>query len=257
MLAFCAVASRVDGVERRSVSTQTWGRANAARLGARRADARRVYAIEQNDERLKTQEWLERRCGFKDQYSLWHAVLGMAGAAGCMKYDGEIYRNFTYQEALHIDKNDWKALKMTCGGRQKRCPEFRFCRDKYDLARQHFVHSNIDAGATRRFRYDVGGGWRADVVVADLSGGPEGDDDAVDKSDLLGTLGLLHAGADTVLGRLPPLETPPLSGVSVGWLLFLLLPGVLAAAWRCRSRQEPEDEAFSAYGTRRPLRKFI
>ena len=62
-----------------------------------------------------TQEWLERRCGFKDQYSLWHAVLGMAGAAGCMKYDGEIYRNFTYQEALHIDKNDWKALKMTCG----------------------------------------------------------------------------------------------------------------------------------------------
>ena len=100
----------------------------------------------------------------------------MAGAAGCMQYDGEIYRNFTYQEALHIDKNDWKALKMTCGGRQKRCPEFRFCRDKYDLTRQHFVHSNIDAGATRRFRYDVGGGWRADVVVADLSGGAEGDD---------------------------------------------------------------------------------
>ena len=163
----------------------------------------------------------------------------MAGAAGCMNYDGEIYRNFTYQEALHIDKNDWKALKMTCGGRQKRCPEFRFCRDKYDLARQHFVHSNIDAGATRRFRYDVGGGWRADVVVADLSGGAEGDDDAVDKSDLLGTLGLLHVGADTVR-----------------WLLFLLLPGVLVA-W-CRSRQEPEDEAFSAYGTRRPaLRKFI
>lgn len=175
-----------------------------------------------------------------------------------MKYDGEIYRNFTYQEALHIDKNDWKALKMTCGGRQKRCPEFRFCRDKYDLARQHFVHSNIDAGATRRFRYDVGGGWRADVVVADLSGGPEGDDDAVDKSDLLGTLGLLHVGADRVLGQLPPLEeTPPSSGVSVGWLLFLLLPGVLVVAW-CRSRQEPEDEAFSAYGTRRPaLRKFI
>ena len=181
----------------------------------------------------------------------------MAGAAGCMQYDGEIYRNFTYQEALHIDKNEWKALKMTCGGRQKRCPEFRFCRDKYDLARQHFVHSNIDAGATRRFRYDVGGGWRADVVVADLSGGAEGDDDAVDKSDLLGTLGLLHVGADRVLGQLPPLEeTPPSSGVSVGWLLFLL-PGVLAAAWRCRSRQEPEDEAFSAYGTRRPLRKFI
>ena len=139
----------------------------------------------------------------------------MAGAAGCMKYDGDIYRNFTYQEALHIDKNDWKALKMTCGGRQKRCPEFRFCRDKYDLARQHFVHSNIDAGATRRFRYDVGGGWRADVVVADVIGGAEGDDDAVDKSDLLGTLGLLHVGADRVFGQLPPLEETS-SGVSVG-----------------------------------------
>ena len=94
--------------------------------------------------------------------------------------------------------------------------------------------------------------------MADLSGGPEGDDDAVDKSDLLGTLGLLHVGADRVLGQLPPFEeTPPSSGVSVGWLLFLL-PGVLVVAWRCRSRQEPEDETFSAYGTRRPaLRKFI
>ena len=119
---------------------------------------------------------------------------------------------------LHIDKNDWKTLKMTCGGRQKRCPEFRFCRDKYDLARQHFVHSNIDAGATRRFRYDVGGGWRADVVVADVIGGPRAAAAAVDKSDLLGTLGLLHVGADRVLGQLPPLEeTPPLSGVSVRW----------------------------------------
>ena len=99
---------------------------------------------------------------------------------------------------------------------------------------------------------------RADVVVADHSGGAEGDDDAVDKSDLLGTLGLLHVGADRVFGQLPPLEeTPPLSGVSVGWLLFLL-PGVFVVAWRCRSRQEPEDEAFSAYGTRRPApRKFI
>ena len=206
--------------------------------------------------RIFLKEWLERRCGFKDQYSLWHAVLGLAGAAGCMRYDGEIYKNFTYQEALHIDKNAWKSLKMTCGGRQKRCPAFRFCRDKYDLARQHFIHSNIDAGATRRFRYDVGGGWRADVVVADLIGGAEGDDDAVDKSDLLGALGLMNVGADRVLGQLPPLETPPSSGVSVGWLLFLV-PGVLVAAWRCRSRQEPEDEAFSAYGTRRPaLRKF-
>ena len=207
--------------------------------------------------RIFLKEWLERRCGFKDQYSLWHAVLGLAGAAGCMRYEGEIYRNFTYQEALHIDKNAWKSLKMTCGGRQKRCPDFRFCRDKYDLARQHFIHSNIDAGATRRFRYDVGGGWRADVVVADLIGGAEGDDDAVDKSDLLGALGLMNVGADRVLGQLPPLVEPPSAGVSVGWLLFLL-PGVLVMAWRCRSRQEPEDEAFSAYGTRRPaLRKFI
>ena len=169
-------------------------------------------------------------------------MLGLAGAAGCMRYDGEIYRNFTYQEALHIDKNAWKALKMTCGGRQKRCPDFRFCRDKYDLARQHFIHSNIDAGATRRFRYDVGGGWRADVVVADLIGGAEGDDDAVDKSDLLGALGLMNVGADRVLGQLPPLETPPSSGVSVGWLLFLL-PGVLAAALKILTTLRPHQRA--------------
>jgi hypothetical protein len=214
-------------------------------------------------ELIPSQEWLERRCGFKDQYSLWHAVLGLAGAAGCLQYEGEIYSNFTYQEALHIQKAEWKQLKLSCGGRQRRCPAFRFCRDKYDLAHQHFRHDTVDALATRRFRYEVGGGWRADVVVADQSGGDLGDDDAVDKSGLLGAVGLLHVGAATVLGRLPP--PAPAAGVSRGWVLFLL-PGALVAVWRCRRRRReppqdaepPRDEAFSAYGTRRPvLRKVI
>ena len=49
--------------------------------------------------RLFLREWLEHRCGFKDQYSLWHATLTLAGRAGCLTYDDEIYRNFTYQEA--------------------------------------------------------------------------------------------------------------------------------------------------------------
>ena len=94
-------------------------------------------------------------------------MLGLAGAAGCMRYDGEIYRNFTYQEALHIDKNAWKALKMTCGGRQKRCPEFRFCRDKYDLARQHFVRGHGFA----QFGFELGPhcirGCDADLLADD------------------------------------------------------------------------------------------
>ena len=46
--------------------------------------------------------WLSHRCGFKDQYPLWHAVLSSAEEAGCLAYGGEIYAQ-EYWAARDLD----------------------------------------------------------------------------------------------------------------------------------------------------------
>ena len=43
--------------------------------------------------------WFGMRCGFKDQYSLWHAVLTLATHAKCLDYHGEIYQSMDYYDA--------------------------------------------------------------------------------------------------------------------------------------------------------------
>ena len=117
------------------------------------------------------------------------------------------------------------------------------------------MHSNIDAGATRRFRYDAGGGWRADVVVADVSGGAEGDDDAVDKSDLLkrsASCTLAPTGSSGSYLHLKKRRRRPAfrsGGSSSSCPVFLWRRGGVG-------RQEPEDGAFLAYGTRLPAAGF-
>jgi len=45
--------------------------------------------------------WFRHRCTFKDQYSLWHTILSMAGREGCIDYEGELYARFTYRMARH------------------------------------------------------------------------------------------------------------------------------------------------------------
>ena len=37
--------------------------------------------------------WLEHRCGFKDQYALWHTLLTLASDAGAVEYGGELGRS--------------------------------------------------------------------------------------------------------------------------------------------------------------------
>ena len=41
--------------------------------------------------------WLRDRCGFKDQYPYWHSILVEGARAGCLAYDGEIYRMLSYE----------------------------------------------------------------------------------------------------------------------------------------------------------------
>ena len=95
--------------------------------------------------RLFLREWITWRCGFKDQYSLWHAILvrpndprpppplssptarpprpqRLAGRGGCLAYHDEIFEKMTYQEALHIDLEAYPNLALSCDDRRRTCP---------------------------------------------------------------------------------------------------------------------------------------
>lgn len=104
--------------------------------------------------------WLESRCGFKDQYSLWHAILTVAKEAKCIDYHGEVYRNFTYRGLAlhtHFALEPYPNLRLTCDDRALDCPSFRFCKPDYDLGHKgEFHHTPIPSKKTRFFRY-IGG----------------------------------------------------------------------------------------------------
>jgi len=86
--------------------------------------------------------WLHWRCGFKDQYSLWHTILKFADSANCIigkeKYNDDIF-SFDYREAgsLHSDKHYAalpQKLQINYTECQRQCQNFTFCcNEKYDL----------------------------------------------------------------------------------------------------------------------------
>ena len=45
----------------------------------------------------------------------------MAGRAGCLNYADEVYRKFTYQEALHATPADVPGLDLSCADRARAC----------------------------------------------------------------------------------------------------------------------------------------
>jgi len=104
-------------------------------------------------------EWLTWRCGFKDQYSLWHAILSLAGDAGCMPYRGEIFKRLDYENASKVNKtlDRFPHLEMSCKQRQARCPDFRFCGDEYDLSKLVFGHKSINGLNSQRLPYPSDG----------------------------------------------------------------------------------------------------
>ncbi|KAH8049485.1 10-hydroxy-9-(phosphonooxy)octadecanoate phosphatase [Aureococcus anophagefferens] len=141
--------------------------------------------------RLFLREWITWRCGFKDQYSLWHAVLSLAGRAGCLRYADEIFVNMTYQEALHVDLPRFPNLALSCAGRLAACPERAAA--LYNMTHQLWRHRGISAKATRAYAYAAGGATR-EVLVGDVlraDNGTAGD---------LSPLGLARADAATWLG---------------------------------------------------------
>jgi hypothetical protein len=116
--------------------------------------------------------WFDNRCSFKDQYSLWHTILEVAGEAGCVAYDGELWRDLTYWEAKKLTFAAARdrfpgALDLAC---ESACPlaaQFDGC-NRFDLLGD-LVHATIPGNATRlrEFRYVDGAGAVAALGVAD------------------------------------------------------------------------------------------
>lgn len=119
--------------------------------------------------RVFLSEWLHWRCGFKDQYSLWHAILSLSAHAGCLEYHDEIF-DMTYQEALKVNKTlaNHSNLAMSCEQRRRRCPSFRFCNSDYDLSRQIFVHKGINSKNARDVPYADEAGAKHTFAIQDM-----------------------------------------------------------------------------------------
>lgn len=115
--------------------------------------------------------WIHARCGFKDQYSLWHATLRLAADARCLPPEvKDLIFSMSYREAMRFNFDvcldssrgtprsflngtvDVEAVCMPCATRVHRCPSFRFCAD-VDITT--LFHASIFVGKDLRlFHYD-------------------------------------------------------------------------------------------------------
>ena len=116
--------------------------------------------------------WFDNRCSFKDQYSLWHTILEVAGEAGCVAYGGELWRDLKYWEAKKLAFAAARgrfpgALDLACGSACPLAAQFDGC-NRFDLLGD-LVHATIPGNATRlrEFRYVDGAGAVAALGVAD------------------------------------------------------------------------------------------
>ena len=122
--------------------------------------------------------WLRDRCGFKDQYPYWHAILVEGSAASCLDYNGEIYRMRSY-DAMKKGVARYPALDVPASALRQKCPSFTFRPHKF--ARP--LHRSVGPDAVVTFGYLAGGAARALNVSNALAKADEG-------GDLLGALGL-------------------------------------------------------------------
>lgn len=97
--------------------------------------------------------WMTWRCGFKDQFSLWHSILQLSHSAGCMVYEGEII-NTTYKHAG--DDKRFLHLNVSCGERTSVCPAFRFCSMNHTTFGNYTYHKSIRDESRRYLEYRNG-----------------------------------------------------------------------------------------------------
>lgn len=78
----------------------------------------RFYASSSAFAKTLLETWLEYRCGFKDQWSLWHSILSMA--KDCIGYRDELL-NFTAYEAMKR-----RLPRISIDEVHQKCPDFKF-----------------------------------------------------------------------------------------------------------------------------------
>ena len=144
--------------------------------------------------------WFGFRCGFKDQYALWHTTLTLARQYHCLDYHGEIY-NLDYDAALKASNMTKTSpnLGLTCRQRSTRCPDFKFCLFNRILRTDLFIHQSIRGHYTTTFDY---GDWNLTVQDRLFQG---------DSDDIINRLGLhtsiikkVYSSSDDNSGLLPP-----------------------------------------------------
>ena len=85
----------------------------------------RYYARGSRTGRAFFANWFANRCTFKDQYSLWHTILELAAAEGCVQYENEIF-GLTYSDARGMGHTHKASLTLDCDAIDGRCPGFRY-----------------------------------------------------------------------------------------------------------------------------------
>lgn len=110
------------------------------------------YARDSRTARSLLSTWIASRCGFKDQFSLWHAILRVADASSCLSYHGEVM-NTTYKHAG--DENLLPKFNISCAQREARCPSFRFCSTRHaDFGNSSYtMHKSIRSFSLRVLDY--------------------------------------------------------------------------------------------------------
>jgi len=87
-----------------------------------RLKSTKFYLRDRPATRALLRDWLDLRCGAKDQLSLWYAVYSIANANGCAKANLTQLGESRYYDAYHTERPSlnhlWKkcrALKLACG----------------------------------------------------------------------------------------------------------------------------------------------
>ena len=125
--------------------------------------------------------WIGDRCGFKDQYPLWHTLLIEGALAGCLSYAGEIY-TLTSWDAMKRGAEIYPQLNVDAGALRSRCANFRYAPVRFKFP----SHRSVDPESVATFQYaasDAGAPPR-NLSVSNLLWGTDGED------DLLAALGL-------------------------------------------------------------------
>ena len=97
--------------------------------------------------------WIDDRCGFKDQYPLWHTLLAAASRAHCLNYDGEIYGMLSH-DAMKRAAAVHPALDVNASALRAACADFKFAPTKFDRPIHRSVYG--DQVATFAYRGDDG-----------------------------------------------------------------------------------------------------